>query len=880
MSFVPASGWDDLARKAFENWKTITQAIISQVQLENVSRKRTRLALVSPLPPERSGIADYCAELIPALAEYYDIELVVAQDRVSHPWGTEGLPVRDVAWLKANARKIDRVLYHLGNSRFHAHMLPLLQDVPGVVVLHDFYLGHLCGWMDHHVTKGFWTKELYSSHGFPAIVEWHKNQATALFEYPCSFSVIQCAQGIIFHSEQSRQLARQWYGESISREAKVIPLLRVPSEPVDKVLSRKQLGFGNEDFVICSFGHLGPTKLNHRLLECWLGSSLACDKHCHLVFVGESPGGDYDASLLQTIRASGVGDRLRITGFAAPEMFRQYLMAADLAVQLRTMWRGETSAAVMDCMNYGLPVIVNANGSMADLDRQAVWMLSDQFEDAQLVDALETLKQDFEMRRALGERAREIILKFHSPSLCAEHYAEAIERFHQRAETGTPALLRAIAAQDSFAPSEAELLEFSRDISCNIPLRRPAKRLLLDVTATSRNDLKTGIERVARALLLTLSEAPPEGFRIEPVYLSNHRGQHYFRYARRFMLTLLDCPTDALGDEIVEPESGDVLLALDLSGDILVQADRAGLLKDYRNRGTAIYFVVFDLLPIRNPVVFPPGADQSHAEWLHVISKCDGAISISKAVANDLANWRVEAGLEKEYRRPFRIGWFHLGADIAGSSPSKGLPDTAESTLRRLQSRRSFLMVGTIEPRKGYLQAIEAFTQLWSNGVDVNLVIVGKEGWLGLPEDMRRTIPETVKRLRTHSELNKRLFWLDGISDEYLEKTYAASSCLIAASYGEGFGLPLIEAAQHKLPIIARDIAVFREVAEEHAYYFRGLLPEELAHGVKAWLSLFDMQQHPKPEQLSWLTWKESANQLIRWILPDERASQQKNGSQ
>jgi glycosyltransferase involved in cell wall biosynthesis len=128
--------------------------------------------------------------------------------------------------------------------------------------------------------------------------------------------------------------------------------------------------------------------------------------------------------------------------------------------------------------------------------------------------------------------------------------------------------------------------------------------------------------------------------------------------------------------------------------------------------------------------------------------------------------------------------------------------------------------------------------------------------------------------------LNKRLFWLDGISDEYLEKTYAASSCLIAASYGEGFGLPLIEAAQHKLPIIARDIAVFREVAEEHAYYFRGLLPEELAHAVKAWLSLFDMQQHPKPEQLSWLTWKESANQLIRWILPDERASQQKNGSQ
>ena len=55
-----------------------------------------------------------------------------------------------------------------------------------------------------------------------------------------------------------------------------------------------------------------------------------------------------------------------------------------------------------------------------------------------------------------------------------------------------------------------------------------------------------------------------------------------------------------------------------------------------------------------------------------------------------------------------------------------------------------------------------------------------------------------------------------------LEKVYAASTCLISASEGEGFGLPLIEAAQHKIAIIARDIPVFREVAGDHAFYFNG----------------------------------------------------------
>ena len=89
-----------------------------------------------------------------------------------------------------------------------------------------------------------------------------------------------------------------------------------------------------------------------------------------------------------------------------------------------------------------------------------------------------------------------------------------------------------------------------------------------------------------------------------------------------------------------------------------------------------------------------------------------------------------------------------------------------------------------------------------------------------MPHDQRRTIPTIVEKLRHHPELGKRLFWLEGISDEYLEKVYATCVCLIAASEDEGFGLPLIEAARHRIPILARDIPVFREVAGDHASYF------------------------------------------------------------
>jgi glycosyltransferase involved in cell wall biosynthesis len=635
---------------------------------------------------------------------------------------------------------------------------------------------------------------------------------------------------------------------------------------LDRAVARKQLGIDAEDFLVCSFGFLSPAKLNHRLLDVWITSALGQNHRCHLIFVGENHGGDYGASLTHTIRSKGLNKCIRITGFVSPDMFRRYLMSADAAVQLRTDSRGETSRTVLDCMNYALPLVVNAHGSLAELDPDAVWMLPDVFDDTDLAAALETLRQEPERRRMLGERARRIVLKDHSPAACAQRYADAIERFHHRSKTGTRALINAIASQDRFVSEDGCLIHLAESLSATLPLMRPARRLFLDVTTTCKNDLKTGIERVARALLLALLADPPAGYRIEPVRLDVVSGKWHYFYARRYTLGLLGCPPDALDDEIVEPDCGDVLIGIDLSGDVLIQAERAGLLAAYRNHGVRVFFVVFDLLPVLMPEVFPPGADRIHMQWLQAVSACDGAVCISKAVADDFLNWRAKAVPVREDRRPFRTAWFHLGADIGRSASTRGLPDDAHRVLSQVQACPSFLMVGTIEPRKRYLQVIEAFGILWDQGVDVNLVIVGKEGWTDLPNSMRRDIPKTITCLRSHPERSRRLFWLEDTSDEYLETIYAASACLIAASEGEGFGLPLIEAARHNLPIMARNIPVFREVAGKHAFYFTAVTSGELAEAVKDWLSKRRNPSVPGSQNMPYLNWRQSAEALIHAI--------------
>jgi glycosyltransferase involved in cell wall biosynthesis len=121
-------------------------------------------------------------------------------------------------------------------------------------------------------------------------------------------------------------------------------------------------------------------------------------------------------------------------------------------------------------------------------------------------------------------------------------------------------------------------------------------------------------------------------------------------------------------------------------------------------------------------------------------------------------------------------------------------------------------MVGTLEPRKGHRQILEAFEHLWSKGEDVKLVIVGRNGWL---------MEDFMARLEKHPEKGKKLFWLTGVSDEFLAKIYEACSCLLAASIDEGFGLPLIEAMHRGKPVLARDMEVFREIGGSHVNYFK-----------------------------------------------------------
>ena len=445
-----------------------------------------------------------------------------------------------------------------------------------------------------------------------------------------------------------------------------------------------------------------------------------------------------------------------------------------------------------------------------------------------------------------GHRAAAAIENAAEPD--AEACAAALERFVADPNLGryrrtTAALAR---LRPEPPPEPRDWQRVAASLAANLVWCRP-RQLLIDVSVLVARDVATGIPGVTRAIAAELITTPPAEFKIELVRMT----ETGFVTARRFALQFLGLG-DALGDdEPITPARGDLFLGLDLNVQV---ATIQPWFKAARRQGASILFIVYDLLPATMPEMFGPEVCTSYQRWLAtVIAIADGLLCISRTVADELRRWIDTRGTER--RETMRIGWFHMGTKLPTAALSEELNPEHRLVLDAMRRHRSVLAVGTIEPRKGYRQVLGAFDMLWRRGIDITLTIVANRGWL---------VEDLLALLDAHPERERRLFWVSGISDGVLAELYRSADLLLAASLGEGFGLPLIEAGQFGLPVLARDLPVFREALEDSATFFDTTDPSELAELLVQWA------QSPRRKSTAAgkaaQTWFDSRSQLLQHL--------------
>lgn len=386
------------------------------------------------------------------------------------------------------------------------------------------------------------------------------------------------------------------------------------------------------------------------------------------------------------------------------------------------------------------------------------------------------------------------------------------------------------------------------------------RQLLVDVSIISQNDAHTGIQRVVRALVnQLLSDQTPNGYIVRTIAAT-----------RKSPYRIVDWPnkpdTEHTTHEInIQP--GDIFLGLDLCTRIVPAQYKQ--LAEWQRCGANLNFVVYDLLPLQHPQWFTAKTVAYFQNWLRtLVVLADQILCISPQVAQDFNEYTVERFRLNPHWLPVQV--IPMGHDIAASRPSQGVPENFERLLEQFRHPNTILMVGTLEPRKGHTQVLEAFEHLWQLDNDYRLVIVGRPGWK----------TETLQaRLKRHQELNHRLFWFDNASDEMLDQIYRTAQGIIIASWAEGYGLPLIEALGYGKPILARDIPVFHQLAHPNITFFNVQSGVGLATSINDWLFQLekDRDSHRSTPFTPPATWQQATstlwaimqNQIIKTELPD-----------
>jgi glycosyltransferase involved in cell wall biosynthesis len=404
---VAAHSWDAVAERSLEAYERVIEE-----HRRPARRRRARIALVTPWPPERSGIADYNLRLATELGKTVDVDIVVSAglDHYAPPLerGVRLEPASSFRMAEA-LRQPDRVLYCMGNSSFHRHVYELIRERPGAVVAHDVRLTGFYGWFAGverpEDPAGRLAERIDALYGarIPTAVasdgslDWQTQSAFGIY---MTREIQQYAEELFVHSRHALEVL------ALDRGAldRAVPVAVLPfGIPVAEDTKARTTRAVEDAPVIVSVGVVSEVK---GLADLITAAALLASERKRLRLVVAGPGEKAELHRWRSFAAElAPAVDIRIPGHLSAEQYKQLLWEADAAVQLRTVSNGEASAAVADCLATGLPTVATDIGWVSELPEDAVSLVAADASPALLAERLEELLADRKTRRHLSEGA-------------------------------------------------------------------------------------------------------------------------------------------------------------------------------------------------------------------------------------------------------------------------------------------------------------------------------------------------------------------------------------------------------------------------------------------------------------------------------------------
>lgn len=418
-----------------------------------------KIALFSPLPPKRTGIATYSQYLSAALSEVAEVHLF--DTNVGNTTVSSKVPIIDFAANPQFLTKLDDYdgcIYQLGNNPwYHLEIYKVLLRKPGIVVLHDTVLYYLIAGLN----PGGLVKEFCLNYGVERLNElWELVDSCPSGDirryqnperYPFLKRVFAQATAIVVHSKASKKQIQE---AGYKGPVQVIDFLRyendeAPLNKAERDQLKARLGIAEGELVIGSFGFIGATKRLPSLVDALdrTGNSFPFK----LLIVGEGE----DSRLKEQILKRGIEHKVIRAGFVGDDDFRRYLAVTDIVLNLRYPSMGETSATLIQAFSQAKPCIVTDHAWFSELPDDCVRKVAnDKREVADLAKSLLELSADPVAREQLGKRARAYVDLHCSPQIVARDYLEVVRSVASaRNSHSTVANVRIKAQQEALAPN-------------------------------------------------------------------------------------------------------------------------------------------------------------------------------------------------------------------------------------------------------------------------------------------------------------------------------------------------------------------------------------------------------------------------------------------
>jgi glycosyltransferase involved in cell wall biosynthesis len=381
------------------------------------------LAYFSPLPPERSGIADYSEELLPYLAKLVQLTLFASNPAQVAGELRDAFEVRPIADYNQAHQQYDIALYHMGNSLLHDALYRILLRYPGVTVIHDLGLHDFT--IARTIAQGdfvSYVRELgyaLGPKGVESAYQIRRGQPEPpLLKAPLNERVLDRSLGVIVHSH---------YAERWIRDARPNLSIAMVPAPIRTDLgplsSRRELGCPEDTLLFASAGQVFPHKQVTSALEAF--ARLRADfPQARYVVIGDEI--EQNGNLQAWLQERNLEEAVIRTGHQTDiRNFVSWIAAADILINLRHPTVGETSATALRGLAAGRPVIVSDHGWYAELPDDVCVKVTPNDDEA-LYQAMRRLAGDPDLRRAIGQRAAAYAQREHSLVAAAQRYLDFI----------------------------------------------------------------------------------------------------------------------------------------------------------------------------------------------------------------------------------------------------------------------------------------------------------------------------------------------------------------------------------------------------------------------------------------------------------------------